>query len=192
MEYLGSVWGPHGSLLAHLIPEVDQWGLSNSSTGRWFSLGRTCWEWAWRQNTRREPWCRERPLKSQRAVTPQQNTCSRKAPPGDSFFFFLTIIDLRCCVNFKCCCCLVSQSCPTLCNLMDCLPGSSVHGIFQARILEWVAISSCKWSSPPRGWTHVFCRSPSLAGRFLTSEPPGTPQFQVYSTLTQIYIYILF
>ena len=37
----------------------------------------------------------------------------------------------------------VAQSCPTLCNPMDCsLPGSSVHGIFQARILEWVAISS--------------------------------------------------
>ena len=36
----------------------------------------------------------------------------------------------------------VAQSCPTLCNPMDCsLPGSSIHGIFQARILEWVAIS---------------------------------------------------
>ena len=38
--------------------------------------------------------------------------------------------------------CSVTQSCPTLCDPMDCsLPGSSVHGIFQARILEWVAIS---------------------------------------------------
>ena len=37
----------------------------------------------------------------------------------------------------------VAQSCPTLCNPMDCsLPGSSVHGIFQARVLEWVAIAS--------------------------------------------------
>ena len=36
----------------------------------------------------------------------------------------------------------VAQSCPTLCDPMDCsLPGSSVHGIFQARVLEWVAIS---------------------------------------------------
>ena len=36
----------------------------------------------------------------------------------------------------------VAQSCPTLCNPMDCsLPGSTIHGIFQARILEWVAIS---------------------------------------------------
>ena len=41
----------------------------------------------------------------------------------------------------------VAQSCPTLCNPMDCsLPGSSVHGIFQARVLEWVAISfSVRW-----------------------------------------------
>ena len=39
----------------------------------------------------------------------------------------------------------VAQSCPTLCDLMDCsLPGSSVHGIFQARVLEWVAISFSK------------------------------------------------
>ena len=38
---------------------------------------------------------------------------------------------------------MCAQSCPTLCNTMDCSsPGSSVHGIFQARILEWVAISS--------------------------------------------------
>ena len=39
----------------------------------------------------------------------------------------------------------VAQSCPTLCSPMDCsLPGSSVHGIFQARILEWVAITFCE------------------------------------------------
>ena len=41
---------------------------------------------------------------------------------------------------------IVSQSCPTLCDSMDCtLPGSSVHGILQARILEWVAISFSNW-----------------------------------------------
>ena len=45
-------------------------------------------------------------------------------------------------------CCLVAQSCPTLCHPMDCnLPDSSVHGILQARILEWVAILSFKGSS---------------------------------------------
>ena len=50
----------------------------------------------------------------------------------------------------------VLQLCPTLCNPMDCsLPGSSVHGIFQARILEWVAISFSRRSSWPRDWTQV-------------------------------------
>ena len=45
----------------------------------------------------------------------------------------------------------VSQSCPTLCNPMDCgIPGSSVHGIFQARILEWVVISFSRRSSQHR------------------------------------------
>ena len=44
------------------------------------------------------------------------------------------------------------------CNPMDCsLPGSSVHGIFQARILEWVAISFSRRTSPPRDWTWVSC-----------------------------------
>ena len=45
----------------------------------------------------------------------------------------------------------VAQSCPTLCNPMDYSPpGSSVHGILQARILEWVAISFSRGSSEPR------------------------------------------
>ena len=45
----------------------------------------------------------------------------------------------------------VTQSCPTLCDPMDCsLPGSSVHGIFQAIVLEWIAISFSRGSSQPR------------------------------------------
>ena len=56
----------------------------------------------------------------------------------------------------------LAQSCPTLCNLMDCSPpGSSVHGILQARILEWVAISFSRGSSQPRDGTWVSC----VAGR---------------------------
>ena len=52
----------------------------------------------------------------------------------------------------------VAHSCPTLCDPMDCsLPGSSVRGIFQAKILEWVAISFSRRSSQPRDWTQVFC-----------------------------------
>ena len=50
----------------------------------------------------------------------------------------------------------VPQSCPTLCDPLDCsLPGSSIPGIFQARILEWVAVSFSRGSSPPRDWTWV-------------------------------------
>ena len=56
--------------------------------------------------------------------------------------------------------CSVTQSYPALCDPMDCSPaGSSVHGIFQARIVEWVAISSPRRSSPPRDQTRVSCVS---------------------------------
>ena len=52
----------------------------------------------------------------------------------------------------------VAQSCPTFCDPMDCsLPGSSVHGIFQAIALEWIAISFSRGSSQPRDWTQVSC-----------------------------------
>ena len=51
---------------------------------------------------------------------------------------------------------LLAQSCLNLCDSMDCsLPGSSLHGILQARVLEWVAISFSKGSSRPRDWTRV-------------------------------------
>ena len=68
--------------------------------------------------------------------------------------------------NYHVCLHKLLQSCPILCNPMDCsLPGSSVHGILQVRILEWVAKSSPRGSSPPRDGTHVSC----IAGRFLGS-----------------------
>ena len=60
---------------------------------------------------------------------------------------------------------LVAQSCPTLCDPMDCSPlGSSVHGISQARIPRWVAIPFSRVSSWPTDWIQVSC----IAGRFLT------------------------
>ena len=59
----------------------------------------------------------------------------------------------------------VAQSYPTLCNPMDCsLPCSSVHGIFQARVLEWVAISFSRGPSRPRDWTQVSL----IVGRHFT------------------------
>ena len=71
--------------------------------------------------------------------------------------------------------CLLAQSCPTLCNLMDIsLPGSSVHGIFSARIQEWVAISSSRESSQPRDRTCIYWVT-CTAGRLLTAEPQGKP-----------------
>ena len=62
---------------------------------------------------------------------------------------------------------LVAQSCPTLCGPMDCiLPGSSVHGILQARILEWVTIPFSRGSSHTKNQTWVF----HIAGRFFTLQ----------------------
>ena len=62
--------------------------------------------------------------------------------------------------------CAHAQSRPTLCNPMDCsLPGSSVHGILQARMLEWVAVSFSRGSCRPRDQTHIPC----IAGGFFTA-----------------------
>ena len=60
-------------------------------------------------------------------------------------------------------CILVTQSCLTLCNTMDCSPpGSSVHGILQARILDWVDIPFSRRSSQPRDWSQVSCIADGL------------------------------
>ena len=65
------------------------------------------------------------------------------------------------------------QSFLILCNPMDCsLPGSTVHGILQARILEWVAIPFSRGSSGPRDLTCIFCGS-CISCRFFTTEPLG-------------------
>ena len=75
----------------------------------------------------------------------------------------------------------VAQSCPTLCHPMDCsLPGYSVHGIFQARILEWVAISFSEGSSRPRDRTRVYC----IVGRRFTVWATREAQFS-YSLLNK-------
>ena len=67
---------------------------------------------------------------------------------------FLNFLSSRVCVCVCVCvyqCVSVTQSCPTLCDPMDCsLPDSSVHGIFPARLLEWVAIPSSRLSSQLR------------------------------------------
>ena len=74
------------------------------------------------------------------------------------------------------CACSVAQLCLTLCDPMDCSPpSSSVHGISQARILEWVATSSFSLSS----WLRIQPASLALADGFFTAEPLGSPMLML-------------
>ena len=76
---------------------------------------------------------------------------------------------------------LAAQSCPILCDPMDCSPsGSSVQGILQARILKWVAIPFSRGSSWSADWTWVSC----IAGRFFTvwaTREATAVSFVIYS-----------
>ena len=91
---------------------------------------------------------------------------------NDSFIHFLinSLGSLPLCVKVK-----VTQSCLTLCDPMDCSPPcSSIHGIFQARILKLVAISFSRGSSQPRDQICVSC-----IGRWIFFiESPGKPTHQ--------------
>ena len=82
--------------------------------------------------------------------------------------------------------CSITKSCPTLCNPTNFNPlGLSVHGILQARILEWVAISSSRVSSPPRGGIGVSCIS--CTGRWILyhwATWEARFKYKVYSNLT--------
>ena len=70
------------------------------------------------------------------------------------------------------------QLCPTLCDPVDCNPpGSSVHGILQARILEWVAMYSYRNLCDP-GTEPVSPESPALQVYSLPIEPPGKPKIE--------------
>ena len=70
-------------------------------------------------------------------------------------------------------CCLIAKSCPTLCDPMDwSLPGCSVYGISQTRVLEWVVIFFSRGSSRPRDRIRTSC----IADRLFTTEPArGSP-----------------
>ena len=97
--------------------------------------------------------------KRNKSNTPQ--TLLKKIESGStSWFIFdscITLLQKSFQASFKRkLCVLITQSCPILCDPMNCsLPGSSVHGILQARILEWVTISFSRGSSRPRDWTRV-------------------------------------
>ena len=76
------------------------------------------------------------------------------------------------------------QSCPTLCNPMDCsLPGSSVHGILQARILEWVAVPSSRGSSGPRDRTCISYTYLHWQVGSLPLAPPGKPEMIIFTAI---------
>ena len=81
---------------------------------------------------------------------------------------------------------LVTQLCPTLCNTMDCsLPGSSAHGSLQARILEWVAISSSR-DLPGPGIKPTSLASPALVADSLTLCHLGsTYRFTLFFSTSQ-------
>ena len=78
----------------------------------------------------------------------------------------------------------VTKLCPTLCKLIDCsLSGSSVYGNFQARILEWIAISSSSSGDlpdpeiePKSPVSPASPAPPTLAGKSFTTESPGRPK----------------
>ena len=106
---------------------------------------------------------------------------------------------------FFCCCCYISwcvhakwpQSCLTLCDLIDCsLPGSSAHGILQARTLEWFAMPCPRGSSHP-GIEPTSPAFPALQADSLPTEPPGklwcnyaSIKFCVFKKHTYINIFI--
>ena len=87
-------------------------------------------------------------------------------------------------------CAKLLQSCLIRCDPLDCsLPGSSVHRILQARILEWVAMPSSRGSSQPRDWIRVSC----IADRFFTTEPLGKPLMISYlARIFPFYFFLVF
>ena len=73
------------------------------------------------------------------------------------------------------CCVKLLQLCPTLCGPMYCsLPGSSVHGVIQGRILKWVCWALLQGIFSTQGSNHIICGS-HIVGGLSTAEPPGKP-----------------
>ena len=80
-----------------------------------------------------------------------------------------------------------AQSCLTLCNPIDCsLPGSSVHRILEARILEWVAMPSSRESSPPRDQTQVSCTAGGFFTIWATTEAPCFHLIYIHKTYPKL------
>ena len=90
----------------------------------------------------------------------------------NSFIYSILVLNCSSVSFFVVCCCLVAKS-YLFCDPIN-PPGFSVHGLSQARILEWVAIYSSRRSSQPRDWTRVSF----ISDRFFTTEPPGKSTYQ--------------
>ena len=104
--------------------------------------------------------------------TRRMKPCLRPASSASRFSGELCKIRCKHCTRRR------AQVCPTRRHLKDnSLLGSSVHGISQARILEWVAIASCRRSSRPRDRTLISCVL-CIAGGFFTPEPPESTLHQ--------------
>ena len=99
------------------------------------------------------------------SVTPR--TAARQAPPS-----MLQLTDITADHYNHC---LVTKSCPTLCDPVDCsLPGFSVHGISQERTMEWAAISFFREYSQPKDQSHVSCIGRQI---LLPLSHQGSPKF---------------
>ena len=121
-------------------------------------------------------WLQQVTDSSPRSVEQGRTTAQEGGATGINIYWIILqsltiIIPKNLCYGLNCVKCvkvLVTQSCLALCNSMYCSPpGSSVRGILQAGILEWVAMPSSRGSSQPRYWTWVSC----IAGRFFTIWP---------------------
>ena len=98
-----------------------------------------------------------------------------------SWYLHLLLVCVCVCV---CVCVWVAQACLTLCDPMNCsLPGFPVHGILQARILEWTAIPFSRGSSRPRDRTLVSC----IAGRFFTVWAIGKYYLFLDSSIKKVF-----
>ena len=87
----------------------------------------------------------------------------------NSIFYYLNIVSI-----YMRMCAQLPRWVPLFVTPMDCSPpGSSVHGVSQARILEWVAICFSRWSSQPRDWTQVSCICRSILYHWITSIYTG-------------------
>ena len=101
-------------------------------------------------------------------------------------FAFNVLMILLCLQKVKV---LVAKSCPSLCDPMDSSSsGSIVHGILQARMLEWVVMPSSRLSSQPRGQTQVSCIAGSFFTIWATRDVPYV--YNMHPNIYTPYIYI--